>query len=41
MIPDVSDEEQAEIKALFSPTDYPDSDFVNITNWFDDEEQAQ
>jgi hypothetical protein len=41
LIPYVDDEEQAEIAASFSPADHPDSDFVDITDWFDDADQAQ
>lgn len=35
LIPYVSDAEQAEIEATFSPDDHPDVDFVDITEWFD------
>lgn len=35
LIPYVDDEEQAEIEASFSPAEHPDSDFVDITAWFD------
>ena len=41
LIPYVDDEEQAEIEASFSPEAYPDLDFVDITTWFDDADQAQ
>ncbi|MEL6401983.1 MAG: hypothetical protein AAFR26_23360 [Cyanobacteria bacterium J06626_4] len=41
LIPYVDDEEQAEIEASFSPQAHPDSDFVDITAWFDDADQAQ
>jgi 5,10-methylenetetrahydrofolate reductase len=41
LIPYVDDAEQAEIEAAFSPESHPDSDFVDITNWFDDADQAQ
>jgi hypothetical protein len=35
LIPYVDNEEQAAIEASFSPTDHPDTEFVDITNWFD------
>ena len=35
LIPYVSDEEQAEIESSFSPEEHPDSEFVDITDWFD------
>ena len=41
LIPYVDDEEQAEIEASFSPAEHPDSDFVDITDWFDNADQAQ
>ena len=41
LTPYVDNEEQAAIAASFSPADYPDTDFVDITNWFDHENQAQ
>jgi hypothetical protein len=41
LIPYVENEEQAEIEASFSPDDYSDTDFVDVTNWFDHENQAQ
>jgi len=41
LVPYVDDAEQAEIEASFSPADHPDSDFVDITSWFDDADQAQ
>lgn len=41
LTPFVDNEEQAEIEASFSPADHPDIDFVDITNWFDHENQAQ
>jgi hypothetical protein len=40
LTPYVDNEEQAAIEATFSPTDHPDTDFVDITNWFDHENQA-
>jgi hypothetical protein len=41
LTPYVDNEEQAAIAASFSPTDHPDTDFVDITDWFDHENQAQ
>ena len=41
LTPYVDNEEQAAIEASFSPTDHPDTDFADITNWFDHENQAQ
>ena len=41
LTPYVDDEEQAAIEASFSPADHPETDFVDITNWFDHENQAQ
>jgi hypothetical protein len=41
LTPYVDNEEQAEIEAAFSPADHPDADFVDITSWFDYENQAQ
>ena len=36
----VDDEEQADIEASFSPARYQDEDFVDITDWFENESQA-
>ncbi|MBE9141046.1 hypothetical protein IQ254_28255 [Nodosilinea sp. LEGE 07088] len=41
LIPYVDTQEQADIEASFSPADYEDEDFVDITHWFDDENQAE
>jgi hypothetical protein len=41
LIPYVDNEEQAAIEASFFPADHPDTDFVDITSWFDHENQAQ
>ena len=41
LIPYVDDEEQVEIEASFSPAEHPDSDFVDITDWFDNADQTQ
>ncbi|WP_008315361.1 hypothetical protein [Leptolyngbya sp. PCC 6406] len=41
LIPYVDTQEQAEIEASFSPIDYSDEDFVDITHWFDHENQAE
>ena len=41
LTPYVDNEEQAEIEASFSPDDHPETDFVDITNWFDHENQSQ
>jgi hypothetical protein len=38
LIPYVSDEEQAEIEASFSPAEHPDSEFVDVTDWFNHED---
>lgn len=37
-IPDVDGQEQAEIEASFSPADYSEDDFVEITHWFNNED---
>lgn len=41
LIPYVDDEEQAEIEATFSPTSCTDDDFIDVTDWFVHEDQAQ
>ena len=41
LTPYVDDEEQAEIEASFSPAVHPDSDFVDITGWFEHADQTQ
>ena len=41
LLPFVDDEEQAEIEASFSPADHAEEDFVDITDWFSHENQAQ
>ncbi|MBC7970706.1 MAG: hypothetical protein H7Z11_11380 [Verrucomicrobia bacterium] len=41
LTPYVDNEEQAAIEASFSPADHSETDFVDITNWFDHENQAQ
>ncbi len=41
LIPYVDDIEQADIEANFNPVDYKDDDFVDITGWFDREDQDQ
>jgi hypothetical protein len=38
LIPYVDDQEQAEIEATFSPASYTDEDFVDVTDWFADED---
>ncbi len=40
LIPYVDDAEQAEVEATFNPADYTEDDFVDITGWFDNENQA-
>ena len=39
LIPYVDDVEQADIEATFNPADYKDDDFVDITAWFNHEDQ--
>ena len=39
LIPYVDDVEQADIEATFNPVDYKDDDFVDITDWFNHENQ--
>ena len=39
LIPYVDDVEQADIEATFNPVDYKDEDFVDITGWFEHEDQ--
>lgn len=41
LVPYVDAQEQAEIEASFSPADYGNEDFVDITHWFDHENQAE
>ncbi|MBE9160456.1 hypothetical protein IQ265_27075 [Nodosilinea sp. LEGE 06152] len=41
LTPYVDDEEQADIEASFSPSDYEDKDFIDVTGWFGDESQTQ
>jgi hypothetical protein len=41
LTPYVDDQEQAEIEASFTPSDYQAEDFIDVTSWFDDESQAQ
>ncbi|MGB3203327.1 MAG: hypothetical protein WBA99_20650 [Nodosilinea sp.] len=41
LTPYVDDDEQTDIEANFSPSDYEDKDFINVTDWFDDESQTQ
>lgn len=41
ILPYVDNQEQAEIEASFSPADYSEDDFVEITHWFNDESQAE
>jgi hypothetical protein len=41
LTPYVDDEEQADIEANFSPSDYDDKDFIDVTDWFDNESQTQ
>jgi hypothetical protein len=41
LIPYVDDIEQADIEANFNPVDYKDDGFVDITDWFDREDQDQ
>jgi hypothetical protein len=41
LIPYVDDIEQADIEANFNPVDYKDDNFVDITGWFDREDQDQ
>ena len=40
MIPYVDDQEQAKIETKFSPADYSDEDFIDVTNWFEGERQS-
>jgi hypothetical protein len=39
LIPYVDDVEQADIEATFNPADYKDDDLVDITGWFNHEDQ--
>jgi hypothetical protein len=41
LIPYVDDIEQADIEATFNPVDYKDDGFVDITGWFNREDQDQ
>lgn len=41
LTPYVDDEEQADIEANFSPSDHNDKDFIDVTDWFDNESQTQ
>ena len=41
LIPYVDDIEQADIEANFNPVDYKDDGFVDITDWFNREDQDQ
>jgi hypothetical protein len=41
LIPYVDDMEQADIEATFNPVDYKDDSFVDITGWFNREDQDQ
>jgi hypothetical protein len=41
LIPYVDDIEQADIEATFNPVDYKDDGFVDITGWFNPEDQDQ
>jgi hypothetical protein len=41
LIPYVDDIEQADIEANFNPVDYKDNGFVDITGWFNREDQDQ
>lgn len=41
LLPYVDNQEQAEIEASFSPSNYSEDDFVEITHWFNDESQAE
>ncbi|MGG6241537.1 hypothetical protein ACQ4N7_23165 [Nodosilinea sp. AN01ver1] len=41
LMPYVDDDEQSDIEASFSPEDYNDEDFVDVTDWFGDESQTQ
>jgi len=41
LTPYVDDEEQAEIEAQFSPANYNDKDFIDVTDWFNHEHQAE
>jgi hypothetical protein len=41
LIPYVDDIEQADIEANFNPVDYKDDGFVDITGWFNREDQDQ
>ena len=41
LLPYVDTQEQAEIEASFSPADHSDEDFVDITHWFEHENQAE
>ncbi|MEY3555561.1 MAG: hypothetical protein GPJ22_08810 [Microcystis aeruginosa LL13-03] len=41
LIPYVDDIEQADIEANFNPVDYKDDSFVDITGWFNREDQDQ
>jgi hypothetical protein len=39
LIPYVDDVEQADIEVTFNPADHKDDDFVDITAWFNHEDQ--
>ncbi|NCQ96276.1 MAG: hypothetical protein EWV75_13690 [Microcystis wesenbergii Mw_QC_S_20081001_S30D] len=41
LIPYVDDIEQADIEANFNPVDYKDDSFLDITGWFNREDQDQ
>ena len=41
LTPYVDDIEQADIEANFNPVDYKDDGFVDITDWFNREDQDQ
>ena len=41
LMPYVDDEEQTDIEASFSPSDYEDGDFIDVTHWFGDESQTE
>jgi len=41
LTPYADDQEQAEIESSFSPADHQAEEFIDVTDWFDHESQAQ
>lgn len=41
LTPYVDDQEQAGVESRFSPADYQTEKFIDVTDWFDHESQAQ